>query len=86
MDIYIIVVMKLLNYLCTLVLNFFETKWVGERKIGSFTLIISEVMRKSDHKGPTVLDIVVLYIVRDPLPFLFNIWKDSVYRFETHFI
>jgi hypothetical protein len=43
-------------------------------------------MRKRDHEGSTVLDIVVLYVIRDPLPFFFNVWKHSVHRFKTQFI
>jgi hypothetical protein len=83
MNIYIIIVMKLLNYLCTLILYFFVAKWVRECEIGSFTLIICKVMRKRDNEGPTVLNIVVLYVIRDPLPFFFNVWKHSVHRFKT---
>jgi hypothetical protein len=86
MDVYIIIVMKLFNYLCTLILYFFVAKWVCECEIGSFTLVICKVMRKRYHKGSTVLDIVVLYVIRDPLPFFFNVWKHSVYRFKTQFI
>lgn len=78
--------MEFLNYLSTLALYFFETKWVGECEISCFTLIISKVMRKCNHEGSTVFNIIVLYVIRHPLPFFFNIWKHSINRLKSQFI